>query len=107
MNDEITLSYTNAHGKKEFVTQKLFDFVSSHIGRRSFITNLINFVPITVLSKITGHANSIPIPEFDLSDTSVIFKYNKISLIDNAARFVKELKQQVKSNRDYFPFELV
>ena len=107
LNDEITLSYTDAHGKKQFITQKQFDFVSSHIGRRSFITNLINFVPITVLSKITGHANSIPIPEFDMSDSSVIFKYNKISLIDNAVRFVKELKQQTKSNKDYFPFDLV
>jgi integrase len=107
LNEEITLSYTDAKGKKQFVTRKQHDFVSSHIGRRSFVTNLINFIPITVLSKITGHSNSIPLPDFDVSETSVIFKYNKISLVDNAARFVKELKRQVKDNRDHFPFELV
>lgn len=107
LSEEITLSYTDATGKKQFITKKQHDFVSSHIGRRSFITNLINFIPITVLSKITGHANSIPLPDFDMSETSVIFKYNKISLVDNAARFIKELKRQVKDNRDHFPFELV
>nr|WP_294860518.1 hypothetical protein [uncultured Fluviicola sp.] len=105
--EEITLSYTDAHGNKQFETKRVCDYVTSHIGRRSFITNLINFVPLTVLSKITGHASSISIPEFNMSDSSVIFKYNKISMIDNAARFMKELKRQVTENRDYFPFELV
>lgn len=106
LSEDITLSFTDANGKKQFVTKKQHDFVSSHIGRRSFITNLINFIPITVLSKITGHVNSIPLPEFDLSETSEILKYNKISLLDNAARFVKELKRQVNDNPDHFPFDL-
>lgn len=105
--NEITLSFTNSEGKKQFETKRVCDYVSSHVGRRSFITNLINFVPITVLSKITGHTNSISAPEFNVSDSSTIFKYNKISMIDNAARFMKELKRQVMENRDYFPFDLV
>lgn len=105
--EEITLSYTDADGNKQFETKRVCDFVTSHIGRRSFITNLINFVPLTVLSKITGHANSISLPEFNMSDSSMIFKYNKISMVDNAARFIKELKRQVIENRDYFPFDLV
>lgn len=98
LNEEITLSYTNSHGKKEYEVKAFFQFVTSHIGRRSFITNLINYIPITILSKITGHA---------LTNKNVIFSYNKISLLDNTALFVKELKRVAKSNPIEFPIPLV
>lgn len=98
LDEEITLSYTNSMGKKEFEVKKLFQFVSSHIGRRSFITNLINYIPITILTKITGHS---------LRDKNIIFGYNKISLIDNTVLFVKELKRLSESNPEDFPIQLI
>jgi hypothetical protein len=98
LDDEITISFVNSNGKKEFETKKFYEFVSSHIGRRSFVTNLINFVPITILTKITGHT---------LRDKSIIFGYNKISLLDNAIQFRKILRQSVVENPDHFPFKLV
>lgn len=98
LDDKITLSYTNSFGKKEFEERKLFEFVTSHIGRRSFITNLINFVPITILAKITGHT---------IKDRSIIFGYNKITLLDNAALFVKELKRIQIAYKEDFPIQLV
>ena len=98
IKDEITLSYTNAKGRKEYDTKKFYEFVTSHIGRRSFITNLINYVPITILTKITGHR---------LVDKSVIFGYNKISLEENAALFVKELKRQMEANPTEFTVQLI
>lgn len=97
MDEEITLSYTDSRGRKKFSTRRLCDLVSSHIGRRSFITNLINYIPITILSKITGH---------EFADNSIIFSYNKISLLDNAAQFVKDLRRAVDENQDHFLFEL-
>jgi integrase len=109
LNDEITLSFTNAHGKKELVTNRFHDFVSSHIGRRSFVSNLISYIPITVLSKITGHATTLSLSDSDSKgmDSSEILKYNKISLVDNAVRFVKMLRLQVMDNPEDFPFDLV
>ena len=98
LDEDITLAFTNSHGKKEYEVKKFFQFVTSHIGRRSFITNLINYVPVTILSKITGHA---------LTNKNVIFSYNKISLLDNAALFVQELKRVTKSNPKDFPIRLV
>ena len=98
LNEEITLSFTNSMGKKEFEVKKLYQFVSSHIGRRSFITNLINHIPITILTKITGHS---------LRDKNIIFGYNKISLLDNTVLFVKELKRLSETNPNDFPIELV
>ena len=98
LNEEITLSFTNSMGKKEFEVKKLYQFVSSHIGRRSFITNLINHIPITILTKITGHS---------LRDKNIIFGYNKISLLDNTVLFVKELKRLSETKPNDFPIELV
>ncbi|MFT6921922.1 MAG: integrase [Crocinitomicaceae bacterium] len=98
LTDLVKMSYTDAKGNKKFEEKSLYKFVSSHTGRRSFITNLINFVPVTVLSKITGHS---------LTNQNVIFGYNKISLIDNAVLFVKELKRVAESNPKEFPIRLV
>lgn len=98
LNDKVTLSFTNSYGQKEFETKPLFQFVTSHIGRRSFITNLINFVPISILAKITGHT---------IKDKSIIFGYNKITLLENAALFVKELKRVQDTYKEDFPIDLV
>ena len=98
LDEELTLSFTNSMGKKEFEIKKLYQFVSSHIGRRSFITNLINHVPITILTKITGHS---------LRDKNIIFGYNKISLLDNTVLFVKELKRLSETNSEDFPIQLI
>jgi integrase len=98
LNEDVTLSFSNSFGKKEFETKPLYEFVSSHIGRRSFITNLINYIPVTILTKITGHS---------LTNKNVIFSYNKISLIDNAVMFVEELGRIKDDKRNDFPMELV
>lgn len=98
LDEEVTLTYTDSHGKKRFETKLLYQFVSSHIGRRSFVTNLINYVPITILTKITGH---------QLKDKSIIFGYNKVSLLDNAALFVRELQRVQRENPEHFIVELV
>lgn len=98
MDEDVTITYTDADGKKQFQTQKLYQFVTSHIGRRSLITNLINHIPITTLTKITGHA---------IKDNSIIFGYNKISLLDNAVLFRKQLRRAVEENPDHFIFRLV
>lgn len=98
LDEDVTLSFTNSFGKKEFETKPFYEFVSSHIGRRSFITNLINYVPVTILTKITGHS---------LTNKNVIFSYNKISLINNAVLFVKELGRITEGERNNFPIELV
>jgi integrase len=98
LTDEVTLSYTDANGKKQYEVKQFYQFVTSHIGRRSFITNLINFIPITILTKITGHS---------IKDKSIIFSYNKISLLDNAVLFVKELKRVTEMNSEEFSIQLV
>jgi len=107
LKDDITLSHTNAYGKKELSTKKLFELVSSHIGRRSFVTNLMSYIPITVLSKITGHTNSAIESDFKGLGSSEIFKYNKISLVDNAALLVKILRIYTEDELDDFPINLV
>ena len=98
MDEPITLSYTDSRGKKQFETKPFYQFVSSHTGRRSFITNLINYVPITILTKITSH---------QLKDASIIFGYNKITLLENAVLFVKELYRLQETNKDHFKFQLI
>jgi len=98
LDEEVSFTFTDAHGKKRFESKPMYQFVSSHIGRRSFVTNLINFVPITILTKITGH---------ELKDKSIIFSYNKVSLIDNSAQFVRELQRVCRENPEHFVVELV
>lgn len=96
--EEVTTSYTNSLGKKQLVKKQLYEFITSHTGRRSFITNLINFIPIPTLTKITGHK---------LQDKSIIFAYNKMNLLENATIFCKLLQKATEENPEYFPFDLV
>lgn len=98
MAEKTTISYTDTDGIKKFEERSFYDLVTTHIGRRSFITNFINYIPITILSKITGH---------EINDNNIIFQYNKISLLENAVLFRKQVKRAVDENPDYFPFELV
>lgn len=98
MKEAVTLSYTDTRGKKVLETSPFNTLVSSHTGRRSFITNLINYVPVTILTKITSH---------QLKETSIIFGYNKTSLLENAALFVKELARLQESNPDHFKIQLI
>lgn len=96
--DEHTLSFTNSYGEIKFETKKFFQFVSSHTGRRSFVTNLINQIPVTILTKITSH---------ELRDNSIIFSYNKISLLDNAVLFIRELMRLQETDKEHFVLKLV
>lgn len=98
LKGEVKLSYSDSNGNKQFEHKKLHECISSHTGRRSFVTNLINHIPVTILSKITGHA---------LTSNSVIFGYNKISLLDNAVLFIKALKRIQKSNKEDFPTQMI
>ncbi len=97
--DEIvSLAYSDANGNKVFKSEPLHCLVTSHIGRRSFITNLINHIPITILCKITGHS---------LKDKSIIFKYNKITGVQNAVLFMDEIKRVSELKTNQFPISLV
>ena len=96
--EDVKVSYTDSHGQLKFKSGKLCEMVSSHIGRRSFVTNFIHMVPVTILSKITGHS---------LTSKDVIFRYNKISLLDNAVLFIKELQRITEFDPDEFPIRLV
>jgi integrase len=98
IEDEHTLSFTDAYGKVQLETKKFYEFVTSHTGRRSFITNLINQIPVTILTKITSH---------ELRDNSIIFSYNKISLLDNAVLFIRELMRLQETDKEHFVLRLV
>ncbi len=92
-------TFVDSYGKKQLATKEFFNRVSSHIGRRSFITHLIDFIPQSILSKITGHST-------DKSKTT-IEKYNKKSLLDNAVIFRRLLEQMQTFNPEFFPIKLV
>ena len=98
MKDDVTTTYTDSKGHKQSVTKKLYQFVTSHTGRRSFITNLINFIPLPTLTKITGHK---------LEDKNIVFAYNKMTLLENATLFRKLVRSAKEENPEYFPFDLV
>ena len=92
------LSFTNKNGEKEFEKKPFYQFVNSHIGRRSFITNFINYVPIPILCNITTH---------ELKDKSVIFVYNQTPLLKNAALFIRHLLRATIDFKNAFPLKLV
>lgn len=97
-NDETQLSYTSSKGGKKFESKLFYEFVSSHIGRRTFVTHLIDAVPITLLSKITGHSLSM--------DKDVIYKYDKKSALQRTVLFMKELKRVCNDRAEEFPIQL-
>ena len=78
--DEI-IKITRYSGKQKLVIEKRkYDFLSSHVGRRSMVTNLLSRnVPITLVQKLTAH-----------SDIRTLMKYesaNPDSLIDALNKF--------------------
>ena len=80
--DEI-IKITRYSGKQKLVIEKRkYDFLSSHVGRRSMVTNLLSRnVPITLVQKLTAH-----------SDIRTLMKYesaNTDSLIDALNKFLK------------------
>lgn len=97
-DEVVSLAYTDANGNKVFKSQQFHSLITSHIGRRSFITNLINHIPVTILCMITGHA---------LKDKSIIFKYNKITSVQNAVLFIEELKRVSETKITQFPIRLI
>lgn len=79
--DEI-IKITRYSGKQKLVIEKRkYDFLSSHVGRRSMVTNLLSRnVPITLVQKLTAH-----------SDIRTLMKYesaNTDSLIDALNKFL-------------------
>lgn len=78
--DEI-IKITRYSGKQKLVIEKRkYDFLSSHVGRRSMVTNLLSRnVPITLVQKLTAH-----------SDIRTLMKYESVntdSLIDALNKF--------------------
>jgi hypothetical protein len=56
--DEIkTMSLASAGRKKTETTLPKYNFISSHIGRRSFATNFYGKIPTPLLMSATGHAS--------------------------------------------------
>lgn len=52
-----TVVKTDSLGKRLELTEPLCDLVSSHTGRRSFVTNMVSaHVPLEMISAITGHS---------------------------------------------------
>jgi integrase len=108
IDEQRTLSYTDAYGKIQFETKPFYELVSSHTGRRSFVSNLIHKIPLTILSKITTHAKaSVNGNTNDLSDNNVIFTYDQSTELENAVFFVRELKFKQEMDKRHFVVQLV
>lgn len=99
LTEPVTLAYTDSYGNKKFEQKPFCDFVSSHTGRRSFVSNLINHIPDTILSKITGH-------DAGNSSANMIHGYNQISPIDSAVLFYRTLSRLQNIDKEHFTFKL-
>jgi|GEM_PF-1053976 len=106
IEDEQTLSFSDQFGKIKFERKKFYEFVSSHTGRRSFISNLINHIPVTLLSKITTHAK-VSGNAADLGENNVIYSYDQTTLLENAALFMKTLARVQREDQSHFTIQLV
>ena len=77
--DEI-IKITRYSGKQKLVIEKRkYDFLSSHVGRRSMVTNLLSRnVPITLVQKLTAHSDIRTLMKYELANTdSLIDALNK------------------------------
>ena len=77
--DEI-IKITRYSGKQELVIEKRkYDFLSSHVGRRSMVTNLLSRnVPITLVQKLTAHSDIRTLMKYESANTdSLIDALNK------------------------------
>lgn len=101
------LTYTDSNGKLQYETKAFNEFVSSHIGRRSFVSNLKNFIPFPILAKITGHEYSARDGELKIDSKSAIFLYDHETLIENAAVFMQLLKYSCTNFKNLIRIDLV
>ena len=77
--DEI-IKITRYSGKQKLVIEKRkYDFLSSHVGRRSMVTNLLSRnVPITLVQKLTAHYDIRTLMKYESANTdSLIDALNK------------------------------
>lgn len=77
--DEI-IKITRYSGKQKLVIEKRkYDFLSSHVGRRSMVTNLLSRnVPITLVQKLTAHSEIRTLMKYESANTdSLIDALNK------------------------------
>lgn len=77
--DEI-IKITRYSGKQKLVIGKRkYDFLSSHVGRRSMVTNLLSRnVPITLVQKLTAHSDIRTLMKYESANTdSLIDALNK------------------------------
>ena len=77
--DEI-IKITRYSGKQKLVIEKRkYDFLSSHVGRRSKVTNLLRRnVPITLVQKLTAHSDIRTLMKYESANTdSLIDALNK------------------------------
>lgn len=78
--DEI-IKITRYSGKQKLVIEKRkYDFLSSHVGRRSMVTNLLSRnVPITLVQKLTAHSDIRTLMKYESANTdSLIDALNKL-----------------------------
>jgi len=81
LNDEIkTLQYKSAKNKSGIITKKKWELVSSHIGRRSFATNMYGSLPTALIMNLTGH----------LTESSFLLYIDKQRYID-----IEDLRSQM------------
>ena len=77
--DEI-IKITRYSGKQKLVIEKRkYDSLSSHVGRRSMVTNLLSRnVPITLVQKLTAHSDIRTLMKYESANTdSLIDALNK------------------------------
>jgi site-specific recombinase XerD len=76
-----TIKITRYSGKQKLVIEKKkHDFLSSHVGRRSMVTNLLSRnIPITLVQKLTAHSDIRTLMKYESASTD--------SLIDALNRF--------------------
>lgn len=77
--DEI-IKITRYSGKQKLVIEKRkYDFLSSHVGRRSMVTNLLSRnVPITLVQKLTANSDIRTLMKYESANTdSLIDALNK------------------------------
>lgn len=77
--DEI-IKITRYSGKQKLVIEKRkYDFLSSHVSRRSMVTNLLSRnVPITLVQKLTAHSDIRTLMKYESANTdSLIDALNK------------------------------
>lgn len=77
--DEI-IKITRYSGKQKLVIEKRkYDFLSSNVGRRSMVTNLLSRnVPITLVQKLTAHSDIRTLMKYESANTdSLIDALNK------------------------------